>query len=257
MRYRTQATPPAEPLRLRSPLARLCLPQETRDPHRHLAWANSVCAVVLVLGAAGLLTSREDRPKPAPRVAVLVPVTLTELITTPSTKTITTARETRPKPAAMERLAVAPLPVAAAVIPNRGRVPLVIESGVEVAPMVEMAIPAEPHSTSEAPGQEASETSWTETVKEPEPVQFNPQGQPGGFFPSPRYPALAVRNRWEGTVGLLMEVGASGSVVRVELRKSSGYGPLDDAALGVVKNRWRFPAGERRIYLWDCTFRIQ
>jgi protein TonB len=256
MRYRTQAAPPAEPLRLRSPLARLCLPQETRDPHRHLAWANSVCAVIVVLGAAGLLSSREHRTKPArPVAAVLVPVTLTEL-TTPQAKTITTATETRQNLVAVEMPVEAP-PVATAVFPKRGSIPLVFEGGVEIAPMAEMAIPAEPHSTSEAPGQEASETSWTETVKEPEPVQFNPQGQPGGFFPSPRYPALAVRNRWEGTVGLLMEVGASGSVVRVELRKSSGYGPLDDAALGVVKNRWRFPAGERRIYLWDCTFRIQ
>lgn len=255
---------------LRSPLARLSLPQETRDSHRHLAWANSICALVLVLGLAGLAIPR-TRSKVPSAPTVLVPVVLTEMIERPPPAAVpfpSDSRTVEELPPAPEPMTASPVPVVGAVDPERQQFPVAIDAAVEAAPMVEVASSPVPVVSTSAPPRTAAPSSpppqpavtpspSTNQKVEPQPARFNPAAQARGFYPSPAYPAIAVRNRWEGTVVLLIEVDVSGEVARVELRQGSGHGPLDDAAVGVVKTRWRFPAGERRIYLWDCTFRIQ
>lgn len=55
----------------------------------------------------------------------------------------------------------------------------------------------------------------------------------------PRYPAEALRNRWEGTVVLNVRVRADGSVGRIELGTSSGHDVLDQAAIEAV-GKWRY-----------------
>lgn len=271
MPRRTAISRNAEAPRLRSPLARLSLPQETRDSHHHLAWANSICALVLALGLVGLAIPRKPTKVPA-SATVLVPVRLAEIIEQP---------DPDPAPLSIHPDAVEPLPpspepashaspvlVVAAVTLENVRFPVPINATIELAPRVELASPPAPVvSTSAPPHVSAQSFSSPQSavtpsptpvqLAEPQPARFNPAAQARGFYPSPAYPAIAVRNRWEGTVVLLIEVNASGEVARVELRQGSGHGPLDDAAVAVVKTRWRFPAGARRIYLWDCTFRIQ
>jgi protein TonB len=54
----------------------------------------------------------------------------------------------------------------------------------------------------------------------------------------PKYPRVAVINRWEGEVILQLHVDASGAVVRVAVAQSSGYAVLDDAAVRAV-SQWR------------------
>ncbi len=54
----------------------------------------------------------------------------------------------------------------------------------------------------------------------------------------PIYPTSAVRNRYEGTVLLRIEIGANGRVELVEVAKSSGYEILDEAAVNAVR-KWR------------------
>lgn len=61
--------------------------------------------------------------------------------------------------------------------------------------------------------------------------------------PTPVYPAAARRAGYEGTVVIRARIQVDGNADRVEIRKSSGYGVLDQAALEAVR-KWRFiPAG--------------
>ncbi len=55
----------------------------------------------------------------------------------------------------------------------------------------------------------------------------------------PKYPIIARRMRYEGTVVLDIEVLPNGSVGEVKVVESSGYEILDKAAIKEVK-RWRF-----------------
>ena len=61
----------------------------------------------------------------------------------------------------------------------------------------------------------------------------------------PRYPELARRNRWEGTVVLRLRVEADGSLSSVTVHRSSGYPILDAEAVNAVR-MWRAkPATQR------------
>lgn len=57
--------------------------------------------------------------------------------------------------------------------------------------------------------------------------------------PAPSYPPLARRRGWTGTVLLKVQVSASGTVLDVQLAKSSGHEVLDEAAQQAVVS-WQF-----------------
>jgi len=70
---------------------------------------------------------------------------------------------------------------------------------------------------------------------------------PGEFLAGnapPRYPLIARRKGWEGTVVIELRVSGSGWVKEVRIEKSSGHALLDDAALGAVRN-WRIAPNGR------------
>jgi periplasmic protein TonB len=75
--------------------------------------------------------------------------------------------------------------------------------------------------------------------------------------PAPAYPALSKRLNEQGTVVLDILVKADGSIGDIQLKTSSGYPRLDDAALRAIKN-WRFvPAsrgGDAIDYRYDLPF---
>lgn len=54
----------------------------------------------------------------------------------------------------------------------------------------------------------------------------------------PHYPDMARHNRWEGTVLLLLQIDVTGSVVHVQVLKSSGYEILDAEAVRAVRS-WK------------------
>lgn len=62
--------------------------------------------------------------------------------------------------------------------------------------------------------------------------------------PKPEYPQIAKKHRYEGLVVLNVFVLESGSVGKIEVRKSSGYDVLDNSALDAVK-KWVFVPGKR------------
>lgn len=80
--------------------------------------------------------------------------------------------------------------------------------------------------------------------------------------PQPPYPLSARRRGIEGKVLLRAEVGSDGVSNRVEVKKSSGWEMLDQAARQAVKN-WRFvPArkGEQAVTAWveiPIAFRLE
>ena len=57
--------------------------------------------------------------------------------------------------------------------------------------------------------------------------------------PSPEYPELSRRNGEQGVVWVAMQVNAQGIPMEVQLKQTSGFNRLDQAALQGVKN-WRF-----------------
>ncbi len=57
--------------------------------------------------------------------------------------------------------------------------------------------------------------------------------------PEPLYPLLARRRNQQGIVLLTVKVSAQGRVSRVELKQSSGFPVLDEAASQAVR-RWEF-----------------
>lgn len=70
--------------------------------------------------------------------------------------------------------------------------------------------------------------------------------------PKPTYPALSRRLGEQGTIVLSVYVNEAGAAEKVELKQSSGFDRLDDAALDAV-SRWRFAAakqGDRLVASW-------
>ncbi len=60
--------------------------------------------------------------------------------------------------------------------------------------------------------------------------------------PSPEYPELAKQMRQEGLVMLAVDVDKQGFPIKVEIKQSSGYRLLDQAALKAVSH-WKFQPG--------------
>jgi TonB family protein len=91
----------------------------------------------------------------------------------------------------------------------------------------------------------------------------SPQAIPQyGANQKPPYPELAQRQGYEGTVRLVVEVLASGSVGEISIKKSSGYEVLDQSAFMTVK-KWRFTPARfagipvRSTVIVPITFRLK
>ncbi len=97
----------------------------------------------------------------------------------------------------------------------------------------------------------------------PEPVLELPRYNAAYLSnPPPAYPFAARRRGIEGTVLVRAEISAGGACLRAELKKSSGNGMLDQAAVDAVKE-WRFvPArrGSQAVVAWvevPITFKLE
>jgi len=229
------------PYQLTDGLARLCLPQEFKDSYRNLAWVNSICFLFLVVGLVGL------RP-PAVFVRAITQPTDVMQIALPAEEPpppteFKPQEETDPIDNTPDTPQVAVVTAMLATPDIRFAVPVV---GVtNVVTTAALASPPPPTVTQKPQSAPSG------------PVRFNPRAVGEGYFPQPDYPPLAIRSQQQGTVEIRIKVDAAGLVTSAEVQKSSRFSLLDDAALRVVKNRWRFPAGAVRDYLWPCVFQLK
>ncbi len=159
----------------------------------------------------------------------------------------------QPSPLALRPVTVRPKPARREVVPITASVTL-------PSPEVAQQVITENHVESAA--------TTAETL--PAPLPMLPEIQVttltvGAVYqrnPPPRYPLAARRNGDQGIVMLRVLVSAEGLPVRVEVDRSSGFLPLDDAAADAVRD-WRFvPArrGDRNVEDWvrvPVEFRLE
>lgn len=80
------------------------------------------------------------------------------------------------------------------------------------------------------------------------PVKQLILGEGEGNQPKPDYPRRAEHQRQEGTVIVRLTVGEDGRVASAEAVEASPWLLLNEAALKVVRERWRFTVGSARVY---------
>lgn len=146
---------------------------------------------------------------------------------------------TQPPPPPVQQLAIpesapAPVRIEAPVPPPEPPKP------VEVAPAPAPSPPAPPVAAAPPPA--------------PPPTPLVPPNFNAAYLsnPPPVYPAASRRLGEEGKVLVRVFVSSEGLPEKLELRSSSGYGRLDDAAMETIK-RWKFvPArqGDKAIAAW-------
>lgn len=124
----------------------------------------------------------------------------------------------------------------------------------------------------QSPQQASPENAPIAPPVQPAPVAPRPAPEPALELPRynaaylsnppPAYPLAARRRGIEGRVLVRAEISAGGACLRAELKKSSGNGMLDQAAVDAVKE-WRFvPArrGTQAIVAWvevPITFKLE
>ena len=210
---------------LKDELARLCLPSANRDPNLKLAWVNSVCILILLIGIAGARRG-VIAIKPVPPIREEVPVVIQPTVLPPQ------AIAQKPEPAEHN---------------NQPRVLVALPN----APNVNFGVPTV--GTLVAPAALAS-------APQEAPVligSLNNTGT-GGDRPEPPYPPIARETGEQGTVKLLLGGDAAGNVVSVDVKESSGFPVLDRATVDFIKHHWRLPAGTgNRFFETSITYLLQ
>jgi TonB family protein len=221
---------------LSSDLAKLSLPAEYVDSYRNLAWTNSICFLFLVIGIIGLKTPRVVQ-RPLIQVTESAPVIFTPPEDQPKPEPEVQPDEPTPQDAPVETpqvvtvAAPADAPVAFAV-PVQGAVAVAKEARFASPPPPVAHVPAGP-------------------------TKFDPNANDGGNYPLPGYPREAQLHQYQGVAVVEFRVDEAGHLVSVKVQKSSGYSILDDVAVAMIKNRWRFPPGPARWYTRDFVFKLE
>lgn len=112
----------------------------------------------------------------------------------------------------------------------------------EPAPVVAPAAPAPAQ-----PAIEASTVAATAAAPQaPAPARIELPSSDAAYLnnPKPSYPALSRRLGEQGKVVVRVLIGVDGTAQQAEIRTSSGYDRLDQAALATVRS-WRYVPGKR------------
>jgi protein TonB len=129
------------------------------------------------------------------------------------------------------------------------------------SPQIAFAVPVEIPAVI-VPASEASYRMVEETpvVEAPAPAPPAPQplvfGRGEGKQPAPEYPRQALREGQEGIVTVRFNVGEDGRVLKAVASQTSPWPLLNDAAVRVVRQRWRFSAGANRYYEVAIRFKM-
>lgn len=119
---------------------------------------------------------------------------------------------------------------------------------VRTAAPVAPAQPTQIDKTSSAPASTPSSVTppSEKTISPPENATLTAPRFNAAYLhnPTPVYPAAARRAGYEGAVIIRAHIQIDGNADRVEIKKSSGYAMLDQAALEAVR-KWRFVPAKR------------
>lgn len=176
----------------------------------------------------------------------------------------------KPLPVVQVSLLAPPAPPAPRVTPLQSAPPKVeqqkkpvMEKAISVPTPVPVMQPVVEHAAQQAPVAVTPPSSPAPAQSASEPVIEPPRYNAAYLSnPPPAYPLAARRRGIEGTVLVRAEISAGGECLRVELKKTSGAGMLDQAALDAVK-KWRFvPAkrGSQAVIAWvevPITFKLE
>lgn len=216
---------------LKDPLARYCLPSADRDGSLKLAWVNSVCILFLLIGIAGARRGIISI-KPVSPIREIVPVVVMPQTVPPQT-----------------------------VVPQNKEQP----QNHNEQPRVLVALPNAPHVSFSVPTIGALTTS-AELATAPPLNPLQPSTQigsiantgAGGERPQPPYPQLAIQSGEQGTIVLLLGSDATGNVVSIQVKESSGFQFLDQATVEFIKNHWHLPVNTGvRLFQTSITYKLQ
>jgi protein TonB len=216
--------------KLKNELARLCLPPANRDANLKLAWANSICLLFLLIGISGARLGL-IAIKPAPPLEEIVPVVV-EPITLPRQETAEKKETDEDKNDAPQINVVIPQsPNISFSVPTIGS--LIVPANLASAP------PLEPMRTA---------TSIN---------LLNSTGA-GGERPQPPYPKIAMEEGQQGMMLLMLGGDATGNVISVDVKESSGFPLLDRSTVEFIKSHWHLPAGSgSQLFQTRITYKIQ
>ena len=201
----------------------------------------------LIIGFLGIVLPY-TRPSPPPKEqpAVKAEVLHVELSNDPLPPIIPQTGITPPQPPALD-----PVPTTMPEVPPM--------TTVAEPNAVAFALPVEGPVTIVEP----AKASFAATpVAEPKPavaappVQVLTFGQGEGRQPAPEYPLRARREGQEGVVGIRFSVGEDGRVLSAATVSPSPWKLLNDSALRVIRERWRFSPGSLRLYEVSIRFQL-
>lgn len=224
------ALPPLGSFQISSPLPdRPFAPRAPRDPGARYAGIAVTVLVHVVLIAALLYYAPVRRALATPKPIVVSIVTAPAPLPDPPPK---------PRPAIPARMARTEAPTPVEKVPDP---PPVVAESPAFSPV---AIPV-----AESPPASAAQAAVA-----PEPPLFIPPRFNADYLqnPTPAYPALARRMHEQGRVMIRVLVSVDGLPERIELKTSSGFARLDQAALETIQS-WKFvPArqGSEKIAAW-------
>jgi protein TonB len=226
---------------LHSELARLCLPEAKREPYRRYAWANSLCAGVLIIGIIGMFPKRIVVREPPP-LEEIVPVVYNPPPEQQKPEPQVLDKEPEPTDTPTE------MPQVVAVVAANSKAiafSVPVEGPVQIVPARAAPPPPPPGPRAEAPPKVGPPTAVV--------LKYNSHE---GTTPWPTsYPREAQIHHETGTVGVSIQVDQEGQISEIVI-KSSGHVSLDRHAREWIRQHWRFPPGPPRIYKFEFDYTL-
>lgn len=203
------------------------MPASSSRLNSRVLTATAVVAVIHVALLAVILTLRHDPVQPAleshvmtaqllPPTPVAAPVAMQSIAPPTPTPPVHTKPKVQPKPTPTPKPTPRPLPETAAPSPT----PVAAPDPTLAAPAAPVAPPAP---AAPAISRQTMEISAPKNVSH---LDCN--------IAEPDYPALSKRRGETGTAYVRFVVGLTGKLESIELKKSSGFSRLDDAALSAM-----------------------
>jgi len=204
-------------------------PNGTSTAQRALMFGAVVALHAVVIG--GFIIARLNPPAPPPETTLTVSL----ISEAPANPAPTPPQPPQPTPPPPEpRLMATPRPTLSTM----------------TAPPMEKETPREAVQAAPAP----PAPSVPASAGPPGPPTITPPNFTAAYLNNPVvYPMAGRRKRLEGTVRLRVQVSADGAPLQVLLDRTSGHAELDEAALDIVRKRWKFaPAkqGDRAVAAW-------